>query len=220
MATVALLALPGMASGAEPAAKPAYGAASPQALVERLNRAIVSKDFAELVNCLDADSRVEASAGVLALTVMMVTMPDVAGPPDDISPEIAAALTPEQKAMNDKERLKARQREQAKVRARLAAVLKRHGLPDFTAPGMDLPQAAERKRQLAGVDHGALVRDLLGFVGAPGDGPVDLPLTEPVRNLTVSGVEATATAGKEALALVRRSGRWYLAAKDMMGKPE
>jgi hypothetical protein len=218
MAAVVLVVAGAGAAGQ--ATRPTYGAASPQALVGRLNAAIAAKNLAEIVNCMDADSRVETSAGVLALTIMMVTMPDLAGASDDISPEIAAALTPEQKAANDTERQRARDRERGKAKAQLAAVLKRHGLPDFTAPGLQLPQGEARKKQLAAADHGALVRDLLGFIGPAGAEAPDLPLTGQVRSLKVSGSRATATAGTQAVALVQRNGRWYLAAQELMGTPK
>lgn len=235
----ALLAAPLLGAQAPAAGEPP-GAATPQALVERLNAATEAEDLGEIANCLAPDDRAELVLGMVAATGMMVAFmqmgSDLAlGMAEGMAEGLAEGLggeelSPEQKAEMEAEMEAGRQEAAAKAAAlekRYTAAIEKHGLGRLLSeegPGIELGEDGEElKRLLAGVDQGALLEELMALLtelgddgpieidSSEGDGPLDLP--ETVTDLTVEGDDrAIARAGDETLELVRIDGRWYVKA--------
>jgi hypothetical protein len=107
----------------------------------------------------------------------------------------------------------------------LEAILKKHEVkrPPFGAP-VDLDDEesvlAAARYMFAGVDVGALVRDLqalmagLGFEGGGSDVAASGNVDGDLRDLRIEGDRATAWVGDEKGKFVRVNGRWYLEPDD------
>lgn len=198
-------------------AEVALGAATPQALVQRMTRAADAGDFAEIVACVDPASRTELSLGLVMATTMMVAFMAMGS---EMAGGMAEGATgaAEEKAAAEKRRAEASARAD-QARASLGILFKKHGLPDLMDGASSPKDEAAATAMLARVDHAALAGDLLKFMETFGDrtgagngkakttGPVNVP-----RNVTdykISGARATARAGAETLEFVKVGERWF-----------
>jgi hypothetical protein len=206
------------------AAQTPLGAATPQALVERLTKAAADKNFAEMVACLDPQSRTELSLGLLMGAVMMVAFMAMASDVTmGMAEEMAEALSgekmgPEEQAKMEEGKTEADARI-GKARTDLSALFRKHGLPDLLDDQTSLPEEDDAAALLAKVDQPALATDLMQFIGALGDGVGQtkdadslVPVPRDVKNYSITGDRATAQAGDETLEFLRLDGRWFLKA--------
>lgn len=221
MLVASLAIVPGVALAA-PVEPP--GAASPEALVARLNKAQAAGDLGELVNCIEPEGRAEMSGVFLAGALMMVSFMDLGG-------EMAAGMaegmageemTAEQKAEMEKGKQEAAKKSQA-AKASLSAVLEKHGLPDLLDEGVELPEEGPDSL-LSNVDQGALVRDLMGVLEGIGldaseEAGSEMPVSATITDYEVDGDRATARAGEETVEFVRLEGRWFLEAPEETAEP-
>lgn len=222
LVAVSLALSPALAAAGTP-----LGADSPQALVERLHQAATKGDVAEITACLDPDSRLEMTAGILIGATMMVGFMGMGGEMASGMAEGVAEATGGSKDEAARKAAEARAeaaKMQEKAKAAFAAVLKRHGLPDLLD---DKAGAAvsDPKTLLAKADHPTLVRDLLAFMEGLGAGkgkkdeagpgkPEGMPDPKSVTDYRVEGDEATARSGDETLQFVKVDGRWFMKAPD------
>jgi hypothetical protein len=202
------------------------GAATPQALVERLNAAARNRDVAEVANCLAPEQRDELVLGMVAATGLMVGFMKMSG---DLAVGVVTGMggegeVPAAEGMTDEQKaaaVKARAEALAKVAAiekRYQATIDKYGLGDLMSGeggAMELGQnAASARERLAGVDAGALLGELMALFEEMGAGnPLEAnPETLPkeITGLVVEGDHASARAGDEAVELVEIDGRWYL----------
>lgn len=201
------------------------GGESPQAVVERINRAGETEDFGEFVNCIEPKGRSQLTGGMLAVVTMTIAFMDMGGEMMGGMAEGMAEgmsgeeLSAEQKAEIEKGKQEAAN-ESKEIKERFAAVLEKHGMPDLLDPNLNLPQDTERDELFANVDHGAFLTDLMGVMEALGDGEeateeasMPLPFNNAleVKNYKIEGDHATADASGETVDFVRIDGRWYLA---------
>jgi hypothetical protein len=212
----ALVAPLGTAAAAEPP-----GAATPQALVTRLQNAAAKSDIGEMMACMAPDDRREMAIGMVAGVSMMAAFMGMAG-------DMAGAMTgddarPEDKAKVEKAQKEAKAKSEA-MQKKIEAVLKKHGVDKMMEDPTPLPQEpAARSKALAtmfkGTDDIALIKDLMALLEEVGKDegktekpPVDLP--KEITDLKVTGETATAKAGEETLQFVRVEGRWYMRAPE------
>jgi hypothetical protein len=191
------------------------GAATPQALVERLETAAAAGDLAAFVSCMTPPQRHTYVVHKLAKAETMLAMIGAGGSPAAAGANDTAAATAAVAAF-------AARQEPILLPAELAAfrdaILVKHGiagrLGGRNAAGLS---AEEQAALFAGVDTGALAVDLTSLVDSlvpPGQRRPDRLLAgfpPDVGAPRVDGDRAVAPAGEMELELVRLDdGRWYL----------
>ena len=201
------------------------GAATPQALVARVQAAADKNDFGELLACLAPDDRREMSLALVAGVSMMIGFMGMAG---DMAGGMADGLAGADAKPEDKAKMEAAQKE-VKVKAdamqkKLEGLLHKHGVDKMMEDPAPLPEEpAARSKALAtmfsGTDDIALSKDLLALLEEVGKSegkeekprpPIDLP--QAVTDYRIDGDTATAKSGEETLDFVRVDGRWYVRA--------
>jgi hypothetical protein len=199
------------------------GAATPQAVVERISKAATTKNLSEMVACLDEKSRQEMALALVAGATMFVAFMGMgsemaSGMAQGMSEASGQKPKAEDKAKMDKAKAEAKAKT-TKAKASLSAVFKKHGLPDFLDEKAKLPEKEKSAEILKNVDTPALVNDLFAFMGTIGeakdvdptkDGPIPIPSTADVKNYKISGNKATAKAGAETLEFVKEGDAWFL----------
>lgn len=223
------------ALGAPLAAAEPPGAATPQALVARMQAAAGKNDFGELMACLAPDDRREMAIGMVAGVSMMVAFMGMAGDmAGGMAEGMTEGMTGEPMKAEDKAKVEKGKKEveekAAAMQKKLDAVLKKHGVQAMMEDSTPLPaEGPERSKALAAIfektDDIALTRDLMSLLEELGkaegkaekpESPVDVPMT--VTDYKISGDSATAKSGEETIDFVRVDGRWYFKA-PAKGKP-
>jgi hypothetical protein len=215
-----LLAAPWSAAAAE-----APGAATPEALVARLQAAAESGDLVEVAACMTPDDRAEMTVGMLVVTGMMVAFSQMGGEmAEGMAEGMADAFgegepSGEQRAAVDAGRAEM-EAKAGELEARYTAILDKHGLAERM--GADPPEntggtgTQAMREMLAGVDDVALLGDLFGLLEEIGEGDAmsgESKLPEgPIEVVSVEGDRATARAGDQTVEMVRIDGRWYFEA--------
>jgi hypothetical protein len=215
-----LLAAPWSAAAAE-----APGAATPEALVARLQAAAESGDLVEVAACMTPDDRAEMTVGMLVVTGMMVAFSQMGGEmAEGMAEGMADAFgegepSGEQRAAVDAGRAEM-EAKAGELEARYTAILDKHGLAERMEA--DPPEntggtgTQAMREMLAGVDDVALLGDLFGLLEEIGEGDAmsgESKLPEgPIEVVSVEGDRATARAGDQTVEMVRIDGRWYFEA--------
>jgi len=214
------------------------GGETPQAVVERMTKAGQTKDLAEMVACLEPQGRVEMSMGLLAATTMMVAFMGMGTEMATGMVEATAEgmsgkkMTKAEKAKLDKAKKEAAMKT-ARSKTALAAIFKKHGLPNFLdeKAGAALPDDKDAAMQMmSALDHPALVADLMKFMDTWGDKkkegadgpaapapPVPIGADVVVKDYKIKGDRATAKAGKEKVEFVRVDDRWFVKIPEKKG---
>ncbi len=207
------------------AAKIESGAATPQALIARMEASYAQGDLVETVACLHPDERAQMALGLTLGAGMMVAFLGMGGElATGMAEGMAEGLGGEELSAEEKKKLEAGEKELAKkaegMQSKYDALLKKHGLDEKMkgdGPGLGDDPAAAAKA-LEGVDTLALVADLFGLINELGEGEKLAkggPLAASGGKLTglkVTGDRGTVQAGEETLELVRHDGRWYFRA--------
>jgi hypothetical protein len=198
------------------------GAATPQALITRLQTAAAKSDMGEMMACMAPDDRREMAIGLVAGVSMMAAFMGMAG-------DMAGGMTtgddakPEDKAKAEKAQKEAKAKSEA-MQKKIESVLKKHGVDKMMEDPTPLPEEpAARSKALAamfrGTDDIALIKELMALLeevgkeeGKTEKPPVDLP--KDITDLKVTGDTATAKAGSETIDFVRIDGRWYMKAPE------
>lgn len=207
------------------AAKIESGAASPQALIARMEASYAQGDIVETVACLHPDERAQMALGLTLGAGMMVAFLGMGGElATGMAEGMAEGLGGEELGEKDKKELEASKKELAKkaegMQSKYDALLKKHGLDEKMkgdGPSFgDDPSAAAKA--LEGVDTLALVGDLFGLIKELGEddrlskgGPLAASGGK-LTGLKVTGDRGTVQAGDETLELARHEGRWYFRA--------
>ncbi len=239
-ASLAVLLALGLQVGPAPAlaaakTKRALGAATPEALVERMNAAMAKEDLSEMIACITPDDRAELVGALLIGTTMMGAFMQMGGEMAmGMAEGMSEALsdgeqTAEQKAEIAKskaEMAKAKKESEAQAKAwqkKYEATLRKHNLEEMLSEDAELPGGegpAALRALLKDTDEVALFEDLMGLLKETGKGemkedakPPGMP-AEPITALKVEGDRATAQAGKEKVELAKIDGRWYVEVPD------
>lgn len=216
---------------AAPKTKRELGAATPEALVERMNAAMAKEDMSEMIACITPNDRAELVGALLVATTMMGAFMQMGG---DMAMGMAEGMsdalsegeqTPEQKAEMAKakaEMAKAKKETEAQAQAwqkKYEATLRKHNLEEMLSDDAELPggEGTEALRKLLkDTDEVALFEDLMGLLKETGKGemkedakPPGIP-AEPITGLKVQGDRATGQAGKETVEMAKIDGRWYV----------
>jgi hypothetical protein len=227
LACLAALCALGLQIGPAPAlaaAKRTLGAATPEALVERMNAATAKKDFSEMLACITPDDRAQMVGALLVGTVMMGAFMQMGG---DMAMGMAEGM---QEGLSGEEATPAQKAEMAKAKKEMEAqaaawqkkyegTLRKHNLEEMLSEDAELPAGegpAALRALLKDTDEIALFEDLLGLLKDSGKGevkedaaPPGLP-AEPIKGLKVQGDRASAQAGTETVEMVKIDGRWYV----------
>jgi hypothetical protein len=212
---LACLALPLAACGYntnEPAGK--EGAATPEALVEKMKALAVSEDFSLLVPLVLPEQRAALTFGLGIMgPSMMIAMGEAMLP-------MAGGGDPE-KAKEAKDKF-------TKLKSGFEALLKKHkiDLEDDAVMGQaqsiqsDPDEAVKALNKAFGhVDHASFLKESMAFLDQMGDGKKSKS-TFPTEftEIKVDGDKATVLAeGKDKpLGLVKHEGRWYIDFLSMM----
>lgn len=208
------------------------GAATPEALVARLEAAYESGDLVETAACLAPDDRAEITVGILLGSSMMVAFMGMGG---EMASGMAEGMAegPKDQPLSQKEKAKlekSKKEMEKKAKAfeqRYEAILKKHGLAERMSQG---PGAATGEKGaaalLAGVDELALLEDLMAFMKELGEGEKiskSGPLADSggkITDLKVKGDRGTAKAGAEIFQLEKIDGRWYFRAPQKKSQNE
>ena len=201
------------------------GAESPQALVERMEKAAEAGDLAEMMACVAPDARREMALAMVAGVGMIVAFMGMGGAMAEGMGEAVAEgmtgeeMTAEQKAEMEKGKAEM-EAKTAELQARYQAILERHKMTAMMDDDTPVPEdPAARSAALAELfketDDVALVVDLMNLMGELGesqgmgkpDAPVSLP--DEVTGYEIDGDRATATAGDETIEFIKVDGRWY-----------
>jgi hypothetical protein len=223
---------------AAPLAAEPPGAATPQALVARMQAAAGKNDIGELMSCLAPDDRREMAVGLVAGATMMVAFMGMAGEMGgDMAEGMAEGVSGESLSAEEKAKLEKGKKEvadkAAAMQKKLEGVLKKHGVDKMMEDSTPLPaEGAERSKALAamfeGTDEIAMSKDLIALLEEVGkaegkeekpQAPMEVP--KEVTDYKVAGDTATAKSGDETVDFVRVDGRWYFKApaKDREGLP-
>lgn len=218
------------------AARKPYGGDSPQDVVARLKAAAEGQDMAEVMACLDSDSRREMAMMMVAGVGMMVAFSAMG---TEMAGSMAEAMTDgATEGEDDEAAAKAKaeieeQKSEAQAKAeelakRYEAILVRHNITEAMSddtPVPDDPQArrAALAKALADTDEIALIGDLMAMMTEVGGGegmkssPVDLG--PEVTDYRIEGDRATAKAGDETVRFVKVDGRWYMRPEEETAAP-
>ena len=203
------------------------GGATPQDVVARMTKASETKNFGEMVSCLDPASRTELTMGLLAATTMMVAFMGMgADMASGMAEGMSEAVSGSKPKAEDKAKIAKSKAEAAakitKTKTAFSALLKKHGLPDLMDEKATLPQdKGAAGAMLAKVDQAALATDLFAFMdqigdkkegAAPDKGPMSIPSA--VTDYKITGDTATAKADGKPMDFVKIDGRWYLKMPD------
>ena len=202
------------------------GGETPAKLVDRMKAAGESGDLAEMVSCIAPDDRPVFSMMMVAATGMMVAFADMGtSMAEGMQEAFEGDDEPKPEAKPDPEVAKAKAKA-AEMKAGYEALLGKHGLGDMMKDDAAMDEAATKKL-LAGVDHAALIKDLMAFLDKYGDkkegepaekkeGPIDTAELD-VSKLKVEGDRAWIEGSKD-MKFVKVDGRWYVELpKDQMG---
>jgi len=203
------------------------GAATPQALVARMQAAADKKDLGELMACLAPDDRREMTIGMMAGVTMMVAFMGMAGGmAEGMAEGMTEGMTGEPMSAEDKAKLEKGKKEveekTAAMQKKLEGILEKHGVSKMMDDPTPLPaEGPERSKALAvmfkGIDEIALTRDLMTMLDELGkaegksekpEAPVEVPKS--VSDYKITGDTATAKSGGETLEFVRVDGRWFI----------
>jgi hypothetical protein len=206
------------------------GAESPQALVERIEKAAEAGDLAEMMACVAPDARREMALAMVAGVGMIVAFMGMGGAmAEGMGEAVAEGMTGEEMTAEQKAEMEegkaALEAKTAELQKSYEAILERHEVTAMMDDETPLPEdPAARSAALAGLfantDDVALVVDLMGLMGELGesegmgkpDAPVDLP--SEVTGYEIHGDRATATGGEETIEFVKVDGRWYFQPPD------
>jgi hypothetical protein len=199
------------------------GAKTPQAVVARMSKGADAGDVAEIVACMDPDSRADATMAMVMGATMMVAFMDMgAGMAGGMADGMgdSGAMKPEDKAKLEKEKAAAAAKAK-KAKASLSALLKKYGLPDFLDPSTPKPKSGSGRAMLSKVDQPALVADLNRLMDEIGDKDSKnqshdaVPAPDDVTDYAIAGDHATAKAGSKTLEFVKVDGRWFIKTPPM-----
>jgi hypothetical protein len=221
--------------GAAPAfagSKRPLGAATPEALVERLNAATAKEDLGETLACLAPDDRSQLVAALLVGATMIGAFMQMGG---DMAAGLAEGmaeglsggeLTAEQKAQAEKAKKEA-SAQAAAWQKKYETMLRKHNLEEMIGADAELPSgegAAALHTLFKDTDEIALAEDLIGLLKESGQGEMQENATPPgvpaekITGLKVEGDRATAQAGQETVELAKIDGRWYAKAPEKTGE--
>lgn len=217
-----LLAQPLAAAG-----KIETGAATPEALVARMEKSYASGDIIETMACLHPDDRAEMALGLTLGVGMMVAFMGMGGElAAGMAEGMAEGMSGEQLDAKEKAKIEAGQKEMAKkseaAQRKYDAILVKYGLDEKMkgegpALGED-PQAAAKALQ--GVDTLGLSAELFGLMKELGEdkkiekgGPL-ASSNGKLDGLEVDGDRGTVRAGTETIEILKADGRWYFKAPD------
>ena len=219
-------------TAAAAAAKKPYGGETPQAVVERLNKAGQSKDFSEIAACLAPEDRNELAVGLLLGAGMMIGFMQMGG---DMMQGMAEGMAEgmsgqEMTAEQKKEMEKGKKEAEAKaadLQKRYDTILGKHKLAEKMeeGPGAASGEGDAALRELfKGVDTVALVSDLGALMTELGESADDGKISEQfekqaVTDYTIEGDRATAKSGSETVEFVKVDGRWYVKAPEKKEEP-
>lgn len=201
------------------------GAESPQALVERIEKAAEAGDLADLMSCVAPDARREMALAMVAGVGMMVAFMGMGGAmAEEMGEAVAEGMTgeeasPEQKAEMEEGKA-ALEAKVAEVQKRYEAILERHEITAMMNEATEVPEdPAARSAALAemfeGTDEAALLVDLIDLMNDLGESQgktkrdAPIPFPSGVTGYEIAGDRATATAGDETIEFVKVDGRWY-----------
>ncbi len=163
------------------------GAATPEALMSRMQRAGNNQDMREMVASIELEGAREMAEGVTVGAAMMVAF---------------SSFNVEEQELDRR-------------MSELQAIFTRHGLPVMgdESPGGE----AAFQQAIAGLDHAALanlVGDLTAFLESisddeQGGGELVRPLDGDLSELVIDGDSASGRVGEDALEFVRIDGRWF-----------
>lgn len=188
------------------------GAESPEALAAKVRRLVESDDYAGVINTITPDER-----PMLALTIVMVAqrMPAMmSGIGGRLGSDAAKAeFAKEMKAIEDA----------------VAAAMKNHGMDAVNMQaagpvlmGKDYPAAAKLlKERVPDLNHGAFIADVMGALGERSAAAAKQRfkrLGGELTDLKVDGDWATGIVGGNPAEFVKVDGRWYVSAKNTMGR--
>jgi hypothetical protein len=222
------------------------GAATPQELVARLQRAASELDFQDMAACMEPESRLEMATGLYMATVMMIAfsamMPAMGEMMGDVVAEMAEGLgeafgaegTGEEarRDLAESPELAAAQQQVELLLARFNEVAARHGLPLFEEDDDEGPDPEAFETLFANVDQPRLIGDLVGLLqsmmqemgagenGDPmaGDNPIIGQLAAgDLTDLVIEGDHATGLVGGEPIEMVRLADRWYIRVEQEQG---
>lgn len=182
-----------------------YGAATPQELIQRLEKAAKSDDLAEMVRCMEPAGRQAMAAMITLMPIMMMAFGGMAGAMAD---GVSEAVTGESQEAAVKV-----EQEMAALKQDFTALLAKYNIGDPFDEEADF----DAETALAAIDHGAYVADVLAFLTErfPGESGSQKPMPFQgedfaITELTVNGDHAVARAGDEFAEMIRIDGRWYL----------
>lgn len=207
------------------AAKIEPGAATPEALVVRLEKSYADGDLVETLSCLHPDDRAEMALGLVLGVGMMVSFMSMSGElAMGMAEGMAEGLSGEELDANEKAKAEAGKKELeekgAALQKRYEAILEKHGLDEKMkgdGPGLNHdPQASTEL--LKGIDTLGLSAELLGLMKEVGEdknlekgGPL-AAANGKISDLKVTGDRGTLRAGTETIEIVKVEGRWYFRA--------
>lgn len=207
------------------------GAASPEALVERMKKAAENENMAEVVACLAPRARQDMSAAMYLGATMMVAF-------SQMGSELGGAMMEGMGAMaegmggkvSDGDKQKADEQAAAakeqlgKLHDEYNKLMKKHGLPQMPKEGEAAPAEPtkeEMDRLFANLDHGVFVADVMVLLDSmpgenkPSGSPVDMKEGN-LENLKIEGDRAAGTVGGDEVKFIRIEERWYLDAEPML----
>ena len=182
-----------------------YGAATPQELIQRMEKAAKTDDLAEMVRCMEPEGRQAMAAMITLMPIMMMAFGGMAGAMADGVSEAATGESQDAAAKVEQE--------MAALKQDFTALLAKYNIGDPFDEEADF----DAETALADIDQGAYVADVLAFLNErfPGESGSKKPMPFEaedfaITELTVTGDYAVAKAGDESAEMIRIDGRWYL----------
>jgi len=205
-------------------AEAGLGAATPEALVERMRQAAATRDLVEAARCLTPEARTDMTAGMFVGAMLLV---EFAKQAPEIEDRRMAALIRDNGSLDaaaldaSAKRRAAAEIETIEIEEGFSALLERHGLdlPDPSGGGLD---REEMTRRFLAIDQPAFLDDLMAFMKRASDeekasaepkGAIDLGA---LAGLTIEGDHAAATLGGRPIEMVRLDDRWFFPSTDVM----
>ncbi len=233
--SAALPAAAEAAPGAPPvAADHQPGAATPEALLARMQQAAVAGDLGDVAACLQPADRGAMAVGLLVGVNIMLSMAQMSG--DELLQSLPLEGAPPAEQAAAKAKAEAARKEAAEkakgLTDRYQAVLAKYGLTEKLAGNPSQWVKEDRADPTAAVlnllgdtDTAGLLRDLLGLLDEFGAGPTgsgkaaSAPWAVGFSDLKVEGDHATAKAGAYTVELLKIDDRWYFKAPEGKGPP-